>query len=80
MQQEGLTCRPDHAQILMSFYNQMAKYSVSLLVFQALEPGEGGNKDPAVARLALEACGRSGLWEDGEEIVRDMEWSREDKE
>jgi hypothetical protein len=64
----------------MSFYNQMAKYSVSLLAFQALEPGEGGKKDPAVARLALEACGRSGLWEEGEEIVRDMEWSREDRE
>ena len=71
-EREGLTPEPAHALALMSFYNDMHKYSLSLTVYQEQAPrgGEaGGEEGVEMTRLALEACAMGGLWEEAKEIA-----------
>ena len=56
-----------HALALMSFYNEMRKYSLSLSVYRGLKEEERTEKEKEeLALLALEACALGGLYEDAQ--------------
>ena len=71
MEKEGFATEPAHALALMSFYNDMHKYSLSLAVHQEQAPRgteAGGEQGVELTRLALEACAMGGLWEEVQEL------------
>ncbi len=72
MEKEGFPTEFAHALALMSFYNDMHKYSLSLAVYQEQAPRgseAGGEQSLEMTRLALEACAMGGLWEEVQEIA-----------